>query len=287
MTDTVYQDLQKPTFDLIASFYRMPPDVDEAFVNMLALYEANPAPETAEVLKNKIMGKGLAEEKKAWLKSEAVKLPPMAVKSAREKYLGNMQAVPQGLPTSGQMLTFLDVVPRKVKDALLDCQAAARILAVLENPSKVNTGNEVSVRYKGGKAEFSRSHLDKPFATRIQRLEHITALLASQTSELGSEEQGFLSALKAEAVKTLSDSAESIASDNPEAAERIQSFASSLKVEGKALSAGDILKLETLLQMNPRLTFISPAVSHRIGQIVSKSASCTYYKHLFGKERTR
>lgn len=176
-SDTINK-LQQPTFSLIASFYPMPPDVQEVFITMMALYEQTPSAEKAAALFDKVMGKESPDEKRQWFFNQEAKLTMADRQRAEEKYIQNRQAVPKGLPTSGNLLVGLGVVSRADKEQLMDAQAAARILDHLENPNRVHLSQELFATNTTGQMGEARSYLDKPFSTPIQRLEHLSAILA-------------------------------------------------------------------------------------------------------------
>lgn len=59
-----FQNLQKPTMSLIASFYESPEEIKNVFADMMAIYEANPTEETAKALSDKVMGRENIKDKK-------------------------------------------------------------------------------------------------------------------------------------------------------------------------------------------------------------------------------
>ena len=127
--EKTFQDLQKPTMSLIGSFYKMTPEVQGVFLDMMAVYEANPTEETAKALSDKIMGRESVEDKKEWLKEALKSVPSSARTDAKRKYIDEQQAVPKGVPTSGMLLVGLHVVSRSEKDSLMEAQAAARLIS--------------------------------------------------------------------------------------------------------------------------------------------------------------
>ena len=126
------EKLQQPTMALIGSFYSMNDDVRSFFVDMLSIYEQEPTQEVANMLFDKVMGKESPEEKKKWIREKASTVPLPLRKRTAEKYIGEKQAVPKGIPTSGNVLVGLNIVSRADKEALMEAQAAARILNHLE-----------------------------------------------------------------------------------------------------------------------------------------------------------
>ena len=70
--EKTFADLRKPTMELIASFYETPAEIKGIFVDMMAIYEANPTEENKKVLSDKIMGKESIEDKKAWIKEISI-----------------------------------------------------------------------------------------------------------------------------------------------------------------------------------------------------------------------
>ena len=172
------EKLQQPTMALIGSFYPMSDDVKSFFIDMLSIYEQNPTQETANMLFDKVMGKERPEEKKMWIREKASLVPlPLRQKTA-EKYIDHKESVPKGVPTSGNVLVGLNIVSRADKEALMEAQAAARILNHLEHPETVNLSNELFSKDADGNLGEARPYLDKPFSTKIQRLEHLSAILA-------------------------------------------------------------------------------------------------------------
>ena len=178
MPHDILQDLQKPTFSLITSFYPMPPDVQSIFITMLALYEQDPTPEKAALLFDKVMGKESPDAKKEWFYNQSHQVSLVHRRRMEEKYIRDKTAVPKGLPTSGNLLVGLGVVSRADKDLLVDAQAAARILNHLENPHHVHLVQELFSTDETGQVQEARQYLDKPFSTPFQRMEHLSAIMA-------------------------------------------------------------------------------------------------------------
>ena len=171
------EKLQQPTMALIGSFYPMSDDVKSFFVDMLSIYEQNPTQETANMLFDKVMGKETPEEKKMWIREKASLVPlPLRQKTA-EKYIDHKESVPKGVPTSGNVLVGLNIVSRTDKEALMEAQAAARILNHLAHPESIQLTNELFAKDDAGNLGEARPYLDKPFSTKIQRLEHLSAIL--------------------------------------------------------------------------------------------------------------
>ena len=172
------QKLQQPTFALIASFYQAPEEIQNIFVDMLSIYEKNPTPDTATLLFDKVMGKETPDEKKEWFKQQAATISDEFKQQIQTKYIQNKNPVPKGVPTSGNLLVGFGCINRSDKDALLDAQAAARILSHWDHPEKISLTDELFGHDKDGRLSEARPHLDKPFATPIQRLEHLSAVWA-------------------------------------------------------------------------------------------------------------
>ena len=178
MSKETLKKLQQPTMALIGSFYPMDEDVKSFFTDMLSIYEQNPTQETANMLFDKVMGKETPEEKKMWIREKASLVPlPLRQKTA-ERYIDHQESVPKGVPTSGNVLVGLNVVSRADKEALMEAQAAARILNHLVHPEEVRLTNELFSKDADGRLSEARPYLDKPFSTKIQRLEHLSAILA-------------------------------------------------------------------------------------------------------------
>lgn len=260
MTDEqekTFQDLQKPTMSLIGAFYQMTPDVRGVFLDMMAVYEAAPNEETAKVLSDKIMGRESPEDKKKWLKEAVVSIPSSARVAAKRKYIDEQQAVPKGVPTSGMVLAGLEIVSRAEKDALMEAQAAARLISHVD----VTHAFERKESYQNEDGTFENAFLDKPFATKMQRLEHLVGAVVNdeytqqeeyldkywQTRQSGEpmlstenytiphvketcQKSLFLQKARYEALATLRKSASILDKTNPEASKKIMDVADSLDV---------------------------------------------------------
>ena len=189
-----FNDLRKPTMSLIASFYETPAEIKAVFANMMAVYEARLAEENAKFvpekdatpesieeqkkqiqasvakeISDKIMGKDSMADKKKWLHEAVATIPAEIRVAAKKKYIDERQAVPKGMPTSGMMLVEFNVVSKEEKDILMEAQAAARIIAHVDLLDKY----EPKTNYQNADGTFENAFLDKPFATKIQRLEHV------------------------------------------------------------------------------------------------------------------
>ncbi|MBR7158867.1 MAG: hypothetical protein IKD08_04220 [Alphaproteobacteria bacterium] len=281
MSNTVYQDLQKPTFELLGSFYSMPPEVENAYVQSLALYESQLV--SAKEIKEVLMGRDSKEAKLAWLTEKSKLLPHSQLAPTKEKYIARMESAPKDMLSSGQLISFLDIVPRRIKDAFLECQASARILALLANPEKVKLGSELYVTDKNnspvfteGKVAFARPHLDKPFATPIQKAEHVVALLGAKIDVLDGAGKEFLNGFKYDAVATLKQNAAIIAAHNPEAAAKISAFAATYNQGDKSSLKGAKQVLQQAAS-DTQLADIYPALHHRLTQIISPVDINAYY----------
>ena len=172
------QKLKQPTFALIASFYPIPKEIQNIFVDMLSIYEKNPTPDTAALLFDKVMGQETPSAKKEWFKQQSASVSDKLKKQIQTKYIQNKNPVPKGVPTSGNLLVGFGCISRSDKDALLDAQAAARILSHWDHPEKISLTDELFGHDKDGRLSEARPYLDKPFATSIQRLEHLSAVWA-------------------------------------------------------------------------------------------------------------
>ncbi len=170
-----FEDLQKPTMALIGSFYEMPAQVKGIFEDVMAIYEANPTEENAKALSDKIMGRDSAEDKKKWIKETVAAVSPMTRSAAKKKYIDAQQAVPKGVPTSGMLLCGLDFVSKAEKDALMEAQAAARLISHVDVLDKYAP----KTNYQNADGSFENAFLDKPFATKMQRLEHLVNALVN------------------------------------------------------------------------------------------------------------
>ena len=253
-----FDDLRKPTMELIASFYQMTPEIQGVFCDMMAIYEANPTEENAKDLSDKIMGRESAEDKKKWIKGTVSSISPTARIAAKKKYIDEQQAVPKGVPTSGMLLVGLDVVSRAEKDALMDAQAAARLISHVD----VMHAFQRKESYQNEDGSFENAFLDKPFATKIQRLEHLVGAVMNdeytQTEEardnlnatrqehfeayhsideftiphVKGDCQGslFLQKARNEALTTLKRTAATLEKTNPEGSEKIMAVADNLDI---------------------------------------------------------
>lgn len=132
-----FENLQKPTMSLIGSFYDMPADLKGTFASMMAAYEANPTSENAKKISDIVNGQEAPSVKKARILAYAAKVPSNLRASAKRKYLDERQPVPAGMPTSGMFLVGLGVISREEKEALMDAQAACRLLNMTLNPQMV------------------------------------------------------------------------------------------------------------------------------------------------------
>ena len=250
-----FQDLQKPTMSLIGAFYQMTPDVRGVFLDMMAVYEANPTEETAKALSDKIMGRENVEDKKEWLKEALKSVPSSARTDAKRKYIDEQQPVPKGVPTSGMLLVGLDVVSRSEKDSLMEAQAAARLISHVDVMHDFKPKNN----YQNADGSFENAFLDKPFATKMQRLEHLVGAVVNdvytkeeeylddywRTRQSGEpmlstedytipsvksfcQRNVFLQKTRNEALMTLRSSASALGKTNPEAAKRISDMTEAL-----------------------------------------------------------
>ena len=234
--------LQQPTMALIGSFYQMPPDAEVAFTDMMSIYMNQPTPEMASMLFDKVMGRETAEEKKSWLHNQAMNVPTEIRQRAEEIYIRDKNAVPKGLPTSGNLLVGLGIVSRSDKEALMDAQAAARILDHLERPDHVHLSQELFEKKTTGEVSEARPYLDKPFSTPIQRLEHLCAIAsgyqvvqqphqkaATLSGGLGSapDIRPMLGEFQKAAVETLYQVSEKLSANSADVAAQIRELAQS------------------------------------------------------------
>ena len=255
--EKTFQDLQKPTMSLIGAFYQMTPDVRGVFLDMMAVYEAAPNEETAKVLSDKIMGRESVEDKKKWLKEAVASIPSSARVAAKRKYIDEQQAVPKGVPTSGMVLAGLEIVSRSEKDALMEAQAAARLISHVD----IMHNFVPKTSYQNEDGSFENAFLDKPFATKMQRLEHLVGAVVNDEYTRIEEVRDnlndtrpvfeayhtmddytmphlkgccqkdlFLQKARYEALATLRKSASVLDKTNPEASKKIMDVADSLDV---------------------------------------------------------
>ncbi len=276
-----FADLQKPTMSLITSFYEMPVEIKSTFADIMAIYESNPTKENAKAIFDKIMGRDSAEDKKKWIEKTVSTVSLFTRSAAKKKYIDGQQAVPDGVPTSGMLLCGLDIVSRAEKDTLLEAQAAARLISHVDVLDKY----EPKTNYQNADGSFENSFLDKPFATKIQRLEHLVNAVvndvytqnADKKDSAGSTrekctENLFLQKAKHEAFCTLAQVAEKLKKTNPVASERISSY---VKVADESVNAATIpLTKEdyTALEKEVAGRPVEGLVKHRVGQILTMDA---------------
>lgn len=249
ITQQTLVDLQLPTMSLVEKFCETPEEVKSFFAGMTAVYENAPTADNIRRIADKIKSRDSREQKQDWLRQELKQVSATARENAVEKYIKQKNAVPAGLPCSGDLLTYLDYVPRQAKDELLEAQAAARILSHLSEGRKDLKGTVISIGPDGMPKE-AKEFLNKPFSTSIQRTEQIADFLcAYQNNEkqinLSQMHDDRLEALcrgdmpqdsmpevakalaecRKYAVQTLKKSAENIAAYYPKAASRINALA--------------------------------------------------------------
>ncbi len=252
------EDLQLPTMSLVEKFCATPEEVKIFFAGMLSVYENNPTKDNIQRIAEQIKSGASRQEKQAWLAQELEQIDTDTKYRAMEKYIKQKNAVPAGLPTSGQLLSFLDYIPRAVKDELMNAQAAARILSHLEKATSDLKTTIISYDEEG-KPKENKEFLDKSFVTGIQRTEQIAdffsaykkqetamdickrhdeALMANAGADIDplpeTRTDQALEECKKYALQTLYKTAEKIASYYPEAAERIASLAQSYGPEPEA-----------------------------------------------------
>ena len=270
-TKKTFEDLQKPTMALIASFYKMPAEVKGIFSDVMAIYEANPTEETAKILSDTIMGRTSVEDKKAWIKENVAMVSPAVRAAAKKKYIDEQQSVPKGVPTSGMMLVGLDIVSRAEKDALMEAQAVARLISHVD----LLHDYQPKTSYQNADGSFEKDFLDKPFATRMQRLEHLVdvvvndqytqeeeyideywktrssgePMLSTENCTIPSvksfcQRNVFLQKARNEALNTLGRVAQTLEKTNPEAAKRISDMTDSLDVSKKL----DVVRTSSMME---------------------------------------
>lgn len=299
-----FTDLQKPIMSLVDSFYETPAELQEVFADMVSIYEANPTKEVADALSDKVMGKDSAEDKKKWLKDEAAKVPSDIREATRDKYIVGQSAVPKGVPTSGHLLVGLGIVSRGEKDTLLEAQAAARLISHV----KVLDAYEPKDNYQNKDGTFENPNLDKPFATQMQRLEHLCnvivndiytrchkerdreikggmpeVLLSSATERTKKEvaNNEFLKKAYNEALKTLTVCSVHLKEKNPAASEQIGALAQVLgggKDTREQLTVKDYEKLMDYADGHMAASMIV----HRASQIIKMKQQPN---PMMGKER--
>ena len=285
-----FENLQKPTMSLIASFYEMSDEVKEIFADMLAIYDAHPTEETSQKISDKIMGRESATDKKTWIKEQAAGIFPPVRWAAKKKYLDQKQPVPKGLPTSGMLLVGLDVVSRAQKDLLMEAQAAARLISHVD----VLDPYQPKTNYQNADGTVENAFLDKPFATKMQRLEHLVNAVVNDIFTQHDENEkksnsdkhdittltrqscrqnSFLQKARNEGIKTLISVATQLEKTNPTASQKITDLAHSLigdkEINNNRLSPEDYQSLKTQVKNRP----IESLVEHRTKQILSMNAA--------------
>lgn len=245
-------DLQLPTMSLVEKFCDTPEEVKTFFAGMLAVYENNPTQDNLKRIADKIKSRDSREQKQVWLQEELKSVNNNVKYKTAEKYIKQKNSVPNGMPSSGELLTFLDYVPRHVKDELLNAQAAARILSHLQANNKDIKATLICYDEQNNPLE-AKSFLNKPFASTIQRMEQITDFLCAyknNETELGickkhndmleaiylgkdnisSPEiniNGALNECQKLAIQTLQNSAKNISQAYPNASKRLADLAES------------------------------------------------------------
>lgn len=142
-------DLQLPTMSLVEKFCETPEEVKSFFAGMTAVYENDPTADNIRRIADKIKSRDSREQKQDWLRQELKQVSATARENAVEKYIKQKNAVPAGLPCSGDLLTYLDYVPRQAKDELLEAQAGRPDFIPLKRRQKRPERNRY--RYRPGR----------------------------------------------------------------------------------------------------------------------------------------
>ena len=264
-------DLQLPTISLIEKFCQTPPDVKAYLVGILAIYENTPTQDTINKINDVIKSSISRDEKKQWLKEELKTIPSSVIDTVQQKYIKPKSPTPLGLPRSGELMTYLDYVPKNIKDSLMEAQAAARILYHIDN-GKSDLKSTLLNTDTNGEIKEQKDYLNKPFATQIQRVEQLTEFLSSYKANekdmlLTKKHDDMLAdyigkgditplpqvdialnECKKLALDTLNQTAENISVSYPQAAERISSLASTYALEKNKSPAN--IKLITQVAQN-------------------------------------
>jgi hypothetical protein len=278
----------------------MSSEVKGVFASMMAIYEANPTQETAKMLSEKVMGPEAPSVKMARIRGYAAKVPAKIRAEAKKKYLDEQQPVPAGVPTSGMLMVGLGVVSKEEKDALMDAQAAARLLNDTIYPRRDSSVYLSEKNYLNEDGSFRNAFLDKPFATKIQRLEDMVHAIVDVSfvearayiKELNGlfenssyaerfvdarpvacwalADNTFVQGAGAEALSTLNSSAKKIQEKNPQVAARISSLAETLapNVSLNGLTARDYQDISVKMSHSPA----GALISHRSQQILNVDA---------------
>jgi len=251
MTDneqTTLNDLQLPTISLIEKFCQTPQEVKTYFAGLLAVYESNPTQDTINKINEVVKARTSRDDKKQWLKEELKTIPSSIIDTVQHKYIKQKSPAPIGLPRSGELMTYLDYIPKNIKDSMLEAQAAARILHHLDN-GKPDLKSTLIHTDSNGEIKEQKDYLNKPFATQIQRVEQLAEFLSSykaneNTMLFAKKHEDMLESFsnkdnslpipqinlaleecKKLALDTLNQTAETMAIAYPLAAERISSLA--------------------------------------------------------------
>ncbi|MBE6450158.1 MAG: hypothetical protein E7013_05700 [Alphaproteobacteria bacterium] len=173
--EETFENLKKPTFSLVESYYSMPSDLKKIFVGILAVYEANPTTESIKKIKSLLYSNDGIAVKKARLLAFTAKIPLKIRAFAEKKYLGNQHPVPAGMPTSGEILSVFGVISDKEKEHLMNAQAAVRILDNFQNFEQFIGNSSQSEEEKYGVVLNSSRTLKTP----VQKMEDLSRLYIS------------------------------------------------------------------------------------------------------------
>lgn len=207
----VFDDLKKPTMELIGAFYPMAHKIEMAFLDMLAVCIGSGGYET-EALEKVLSRPGKVDYKLDYLHQMAM-IYEKEQPDLRQKYIVQKQHVPMGVMTSGQFLVKMGIVSKEEKECLMEAQAAVRTI-----DGSVNVKEDYRV---------GMDHLDKPFATRMQRMEHIVQIVQSEIqkgkmspAEMDIQNQ-FVKKCQSEAVWKLGVAGEKLMKKNQEIGKKI------------------------------------------------------------------
>lgn len=290
-------DLQLPTISLVEKFCNTSPEVKAYFAGMLAVYENTPTPDTINKINEVVKSRASREEKKQWLIEELKPVPSSVITEVQRKYIDTKAPAPTGLPRSGELMTFLDYVPRDVKDSLMEAQAAARILHHIDN-GKSDLKSTLISKDENGEVKEQKEYLNKPFATTIQRVEQLTEFLSSykvnEEDMLHSKKHEdmlsgkettptpavdiALAECKKLALETLKKSANVISESYPQAAQRISSLATAYGADESA----EKTNINLITQVTREAAEISTAYYGT--EFVASDQGVKHGEHSFNKE---
>ena len=203
-TMNMLQILQKPTTEIISTYYPMDSKVQETFLNILSIYFTTSTDNMVKSIKNILAYKNQsAKTRMSIIKALAEDSSSEAIAKA-QKHFEDKLPIPEGLPTPESLIVGLGAMPRNDNYLLMDIQAAARILAIADDPMQIFSKGTDN-RYK--KVLNPDVFLDKETATKPQRVEDLCKLHVASADYYRKKYDIILEAYKAYALETLYDAA--------------------------------------------------------------------------------